>query len=147
MCHCCDCITLSPKTFHAHMISTLRTKLLKFSNIKKIFEKSENFLMYLKKMLYYQDIFIYTSDPVWGLPSWPNSLRHCHWLFHTTAWVGILVGVCEKVASDLGWGGCFLWVVQFSPSFTIGYSLISQNITEKMTKIEIPNIQQRSWIG
>ena len=92
MCHCCDCITLSPKTCHAHTvsISTLRTKLLKFSNIKKIFEKSENFLMYLKKMLYYQDIFIYMSDTVLGpalMAEWSKARPHGWMVQGTPLWL------------------------------------------------------------
>ena len=42
------------------------------------------------------------------------------WLFLTPALGWNLAGACEEVASDLGLGGGFRWVLRFSPPVTIG---------------------------
>ena len=50
----------------------------------------------------------------------------------------------EKVASDLGLGVGFRWVLRLLPPVTIDLSRLSRNMAEKVTIKEIPNIKKVS---
>ena len=52
----------------------------------------------------------------------------------TSAQVRITARECEKVASDLGLGSGFRWVLRFPPPLTTGYSQLCCN----MAQIQIP---------
>ena len=54
-----------------------------------------------------------------------------------TAWVEIASGACEKVASNFGQGVGFRRGLRFHPPLKTGWSRLSRNVAEKVTKIKI----------
>ena len=59
----------------------------------------------------------------------------------TAAWVAITDVACKKVASDLGLGSGFRWVLQFPTPVTIGRSRLGCNMAE--TSDENPKFLQQ----
>ena len=72
--------------------------------------------------------FIYNLIYMWVIQVWKT--KHPHWSFKSQS-------LCEKVASDLGLGSSFCWVIWFPKPISTVKSWLNHGMAEKVMKKQI----------
>ena len=96
--------------------------------------ESKVYLTQLHKYHSVRSYFIYNLIYMWVIQVWKT--KHPHWSFKSQS-------LCEKVASDLGLGSSFCWVIWFPKPISTVKSWLNHGMAEKVMKkqnYQLPNM-------